>query len=74
MKVRNPNFVPPVSRQPLTAGNKTALRAFITNAANTTEFLTFDDLRQVLPAPKRAQVKDGHLHQFLLDEGHEVEP
>ena len=56
----------------LTAANRRAITTAIANWDATQPSASFDDLRKVLPAAKRA-VTDGELHQLLIDNNIAVE-
>lgn len=70
MRVKNPNFVPPVLA--VIAAKKPAVQAFLTAQAG--ENIEFDDIRASFPVAQRAALTDGVIHQICIDLGYKVEP
>lgn len=72
MRVRNPKYAPP--KEARLDAAKTALKTWLDSYDTSVEFIDFDEIRQQLPANLRSKAADGVIHQFLMDEGYEVDP
>ncbi len=69
-RIKNPNFPAPADDiKPREAALKTAIDTFDAGV----EYLSFDDIRGLLPAAVRDKATDGRIHQFLIDNGYEVD-
>lgn len=69
-KIKNPNYAAPTDD---IKPREAALKAAIDDYDDTAQYLTFDDIRALLPAGVREKATDGRLHQFLLDNGYQVD-
>jgi hypothetical protein len=71
VKLRNPNYTS--AAHALANTKRAAVQAYLAELPAAQEFVSFDDIRASFPAPERAALTNGVLHQILQDLGHQAE-